>query len=87
MVLKKDSSVLGYPGEISKARDANNHGVAKFDCPSDPKYITVPNVLRSVMTKIVASRMSSRVFDIRALFCAILFQEHPDTDCVFFQDQ
>jgi hypothetical protein len=36
MVLEKDSSVLGYPGEISKPLDANHHGVCKNDSPDYP---------------------------------------------------
>lgn len=54
MVLGKDSSVLGYPGEISKALNADHHSVCKFDGPQDPNYITVRNVLKSMMTKIIA---------------------------------
>lgn len=51
MVLEKDSSVLGYPGEISKALDADHHGVCKYDSPEDPLYVTVRNVLKSLVSK------------------------------------
>ncbi|KAK4223270.1 hypothetical protein QBC38DRAFT_517229 [Podospora fimiseda] len=51
MVLEKDSSMLGYPGEVSKPLDADHHGVCKFDSPSDPRYITVRNALLSVISK------------------------------------
>jgi hypothetical protein len=51
MVLEKDSSVLGYPGEISKPLDADHHGVCKFESPEDPAYITVRNVLKSLVGK------------------------------------
>ncbi|KAB5522037.1 hypothetical protein GE09DRAFT_1208083 [Coniochaeta sp. 2T2.1] len=53
MVLGKDSSMLGYPGEVSKPLDADHHGVCKFDSVSDPRYITVRNALLSVISKAV----------------------------------
>lgn len=51
MVLEKDSSVLGYPGEISKPLDADHHGVCKYESPDDSRYITVRNVLKSLVGK------------------------------------
>jgi hypothetical protein len=51
MVLEKDSSVLGYPGEISKPLDADHHGVCKYESPEDPRYIAVRNVLKSLVGK------------------------------------
>lgn len=51
MVLEKDSSVLGYPGEISKPLDADHNGVCKYESPDDPCYVTVRNVLRSLVAK------------------------------------
>lgn len=49
MVLEKDSSVLGYPGEVSKPLDTDHHGVCKYDSTGDPKYITIRNVLKSLI--------------------------------------
>ena len=49
MVLERDSSVLGYPGEISKPLDADHHGVCKFDGPDDPNYVSVRNVIQSLI--------------------------------------
>jgi hypothetical protein len=49
MVLEKDSSVLGYPGEISKPLDADHHGVCKYESRDDPRYVTVRNVLKSLV--------------------------------------
>jgi hypothetical protein len=48
MVLEKDSSVLGYPGEISKSLDADHHTVCKYDGREDPRYVTVRNYLKSL---------------------------------------
>jgi hypothetical protein len=49
MVLEKDSSILGYPGEISKPLDADHRGVCKFDGPEDPNYLSVRNVIQSLI--------------------------------------
>lgn len=49
-VLEKESSVLGYPGEISKPLDADHHSVCKYDGPNDPRYIAVRNVLKHLVT-------------------------------------
>lgn len=52
MVLEKDSSVLGYPGEISKPLDADHHSMCKYEGPNDPRYVTVRNALKSLVTKV-----------------------------------
>lgn len=49
MVLEKDSSILGYPGEVSKPLDADHHGVCKYESREDPRYVTVRNVLKSLV--------------------------------------
>jgi hypothetical protein len=64
MVLEKDSSVLGYPGEISKPLDADHHGVCKYESPDDSRYITVRNVLKSLVGK------AKRKGKSRILWCA-----------------
>lgn len=91
MVLEKDSSVLGYPGELSKALDADHHGVCKYDGPSDPNYVTVRNVLKSIVSKIVARRSTlspashrKTSKDVKTL---LAITELPDTDYIFFRDQ
>ncbi|KAK6833360.1 hypothetical protein PG987_008054 [Apiospora arundinis] len=61
MVLEKDSSVLGYPGEISKPLDADHHGVCKYESREDPKYITVRNALKSLIGKAEPLRMFSPI--------------------------
>jgi hypothetical protein len=55
MVLKKDSSVLGYPGEISKPLDADHHSVCKYASPFDPRYVAVRNVLKTLIGKVKLS--------------------------------
>ncbi|KAI1365444.1 hypothetical protein F5Y08DRAFT_338715 [Xylaria arbuscula] len=49
MVLEKDSSVLGYPGEISRSLQADHHDVCKFSNPTDPKYVAVRNALQTLI--------------------------------------
>jgi len=50
MVLEKDSSILGYPGEISKSMDADHHDVCKYASQKDPNYLTIRNALKDVVT-------------------------------------
>lgn len=91
MVLEKDSSVLGYPGELSRALDADHHGVCKYDGPSDPNYITVRNVLKSIVSKIVARKSglepTSRQKSPKDVKRMLAISELPDTDYSFFRDQ
>ena len=92
MILGKDSSVLGYPGEISKAIDADHHNVCKYDGPRDPNYITVRNALQSLVSKIIsASRPNKPPLlnrkesqDLKSL---LAIPGLPDTDYNFFRDQ
>lgn len=49
VVLEKDSSILGYPMEISKALDADHHNVCKYTSTQDPNYVSVRNILRSLL--------------------------------------
>ncbi|POS78997.1 NACHT and WD domain-containing protein [Diaporthe helianthi] len=90
MVLEKDSSVLGYPGELSRALDADHHGVCKYDGPSDPNYVTVRNVLKSIVSKIVARKSGlepTQEMNPRDVKRILAINELPDTDYIFFRDQ
>ena len=92
MVLEKDSSVLGYPGETSKALDADHHGVCKYESPGDPNYITVRNVLKSLVSKVIARARPRKVsastqresHDLKAM---LAIAELPDIDYIFYRDQ
>ncbi|KAI2467412.1 hypothetical protein F4781DRAFT_311348 [Annulohypoxylon bovei var. microspora] len=46
MVVEKESSVLGYPAEISKPLQADHHDVCKYSSPTDPNYINVKNAIK-----------------------------------------
>jgi WD40 repeat protein len=49
MVLEKESSVLGYPSEISRPLQADHHEVCKYSSPTDPSYISVKNTIKSFL--------------------------------------
>jgi hypothetical protein len=95
MVLEKDSSVLGYPGETSKALNADHHGVCKFEDTGDPNYITVRNILKSLMGKIISKTSTNRSNrppvsnrrESRDLKALLAISELPDVDYIFFRDQ
>jgi hypothetical protein len=61
MVLKKDSSILGYPTEVSRDLAADHHDVCKYSSPSDPNYVIVRNTLQTLVR-----RLRSKGVDIRA---------------------
>ncbi|KAI8630209.1 NACHT and WD domain protein [Xylariaceae sp. FL1651] len=91
MVLEKDSSVLGYPGETSKALDADHHGVCKFESPEDPNYVTVRNVLKSLMSKIISTKKSHTATpdrkNLQSVKSFLSLTDLPGTDYTFFRDQ
>ncbi|KAL8808980.1 MAG: hypothetical protein Q9200_003840 [Gallowayella weberi] len=92
MILEKESSVLGYPGETSKGLSADHHNVCKFDSPVDPNYITVKNALESIVGKIISTSSSNKPLpskrknsaDLKTLLAVT---EVPDVDYIFFRDQ
>ena len=50
MIVEKDSAILGYPNETSRALNANHHDVCKFTSPNDTNYHSVTSALRSLIT-------------------------------------
>ncbi|KAH7309170.1 NACHT and WD domain protein [Stachybotrys elegans] len=58
LVLEKDSSVLGYPGELSKGLDADHKGICKYDSPQDPNYVAVKNILQALVSKMISPGIS-----------------------------
>ncbi|POR31146.1 Uncharacterized protein TPAR_08652 [Tolypocladium paradoxum] len=96
MVVEKDSSVLGYPGEISKGLDADHNTVCKYESRQDPSYISVRNYLKSNIAMFLTT-CSSRVptspaatnIDTRDLERLVHISEPPDTDYeyIVFRDR
>ena len=91
MILEKDSSILGYPGEKSKPLDADHHNMCKYESPQDPNYVAVRNTLQSLIAKIVSTDTPNVVTsvhgDLKFLRCSLGITEMPDTDYIFFRDQ
>lgn len=92
MVLEKETSVLGYPGEVSKALNADHHSVCKYAGPQDPNYIVVRNILKSLVSKIISRDNAKKpaLSDRRAsihLKSLLALPELPNTDYIFFRDR
>lgn len=51
MVLNKDSSVLGHAGEVSNFLVADHHDVCKFSDQDDPNYVTIRNLLATLVVR------------------------------------
>lgn len=51
MVLNKESSVLGHAGEVSNFLVADHHDVCKFSDSQDPNYITIRNLLATLVVR------------------------------------
>lgn len=75
MVLEKDSSILGYPKEVSKALNANHHDVCKFSSPDDSNYVSVRNALKTLVRRfqrkgveVVSNQISEEARSIEKLF-------------------
>lgn len=65
MVLEKTSSILGYPGEISRSMTADHHDVCKFTSRQDPNYISIRNALKSIVT---STREEGKFYLVNLLF-------------------
>lgn len=93
MVVEKDSAVLGYPGERSKALDANHNTVCKYDSPQDHSYQTVRDYLKTQLERLFrnrGSRMSTdsaSMTDIIQLEEFFAISEAADMDYAFFGDR
>lgn len=49
MVLEKDSSVMGYPSEVSKPLTADHHDVCKYSSREDHNYKSVVSAIKSLI--------------------------------------
>ena len=57
MVLGKESSVLGYPGEVSKSLNADHHDVCKYTSQEDSNYVIVRNALETLVRSLQSMGM------------------------------
>lgn len=91
MVCHKDSSILGYPGEISKPLDADHHDVCKYTSQQDPNYISVRSILKYLVGKYrspnvpkVESNLVDELHEIASAFGRV---DGPADDLLFFSDR
>ena len=92
MVLERESSVLGYPGEVSKALDADHHSICKYSSRTDSNYVSVRNALKLLVSNMNSSTNSRRPGlssrkDSRDLKTLLAITELPDIDYTLFHDQ
>ncbi len=57
MVLGKESSILGYPGEVSKSLNADHHDVCKYVSQEDSNYVAVRNALKTLVRSLQSRGM------------------------------
>ena len=90
--MEKDSAVLGYPGEISRALNADHHNVCKFDSPKDPNYVAVKNAISSLVNNLALTSTSPSIQspnrkEAHELRILLGVTEPPDVDYIFYRDQ
>lgn len=92
MVLEKDSSILGYPNEVSKPLDADHHNVCKYSSREDPNYVSVRNALRSVfggVSNLGVAPLASVADDIdmSKVEALLAISSSPEEDYEYFQSR
>lgn len=92
MVLEKDSSILGYPNEVSKPLDADHHNVCKYTSQEDPNYVSVRNALRSVIGKVsklenVGYASSTNKVDMSRVEALLAISSPPEEDYEYFRSR
>jgi WD40 repeat protein len=75
MVLEKDSAILGYPKEISRALNADHHDVCKYSTPQDSNYVSVRNALKTLVGRfrpkgmaIMGDQITDEAKEVKTLF-------------------
>ncbi|KAI4108869.1 MAG: hypothetical protein LQ339_001987 [Xanthoria mediterranea] len=93
MVLEKDSSILGYPNEISKALDADHHNVCKYTNQQDPNYVSVRDALKSLLPKSRSAdselppALANDDVDMKGVENLVAVSQIPEDDYEFFRDR
>ncbi|CAA9958491.1 WD40 repeat-containing protein [Pyrenophora teres f. maculata] len=92
-IVEKDSAILGYPGEISRAMNADHHDVCKYYSPRDVNYISIRDVLKTLVDRVCVMGISFRKTSStssdgsEAMESLLSIQDRPDDDFNFFHDQ
>ena len=91
MVLEKDSSILGYPDEVSKALDADHHNVCKYTSQQDPNYVSVRNALKSLVSKFSENESSVKSLfqeiDMGRIELLLSVTDAPEDDFDYFRSR
>ncbi|KAH8178825.1 NACHT domain-containing protein [Sarocladium implicatum] len=91
MVLEKDSSVLGYPGEVSKPLYADHNSICKYQSRLDPCYVAVRDVLMDMIKKAKTKASIIQANDLQTQMLALretlAIPNAPDRDYNFFRGQ
>ena len=59
LIVNKESAVLGYPNEQSSLLNATHRGICKFDSPMDPNFVSLRNVLVTMIRNMTQKGMSA----------------------------
>ncbi|KAL8747538.1 MAG: hypothetical protein Q9184_007585, partial [Pyrenodesmia sp. 2 TL-2023] len=92
MVLEKDSSILGYPNEVSKPLDADHHNVCKYSSQKDHNYLSVRNALRSVLGRVSRLEIITHAsfvdkLDMSKVEALLAISSSPGEDYEYFQSR
>ncbi|KAL8648406.1 MAG: hypothetical protein Q9210_005006 [Variospora velana] len=92
MVLEKDSSILGYPDEVSTPLDADHHDVCKYSSPRDPNYVSIRNALGSIIRRVSKSEnitcaSATILVDMSSIKTLLAVSSSPEDDYEFFQSR
>lgn len=80
MILGKESSILGYPGEVSLPLAADHHTVCKFSDMQDSNYKRVRSVLQTLISKIVEESKLALPSELgKILITGLSVQSHQNT--------
>ena len=88
MVLQKETSILGYPGEVSTSMVADHHDVCKYTSRQDSNYISVRNVLKTLVGRFhdASNTSSSRSpEEVKKLQALLAVHGPPEDDLNFFK--
>ncbi|KAL1393537.1 hypothetical protein HDK64DRAFT_315026 [Phyllosticta capitalensis] len=89
MILEGDSSVMGYPQEVSIPLLADHHSVCKYSSPQERNYVKVLNTLKDLIGRLQVAktkRTGSHALDeIKTIQKLLSVTSNPDLDLEAFR--